>query len=462
MTGLAFAWNDARVRSALGLSEADASDRSFRQVSTDTRTLGPDDLFVALRGEHFDGHDFLGAAIESGCGGLVVESIEDLPSTGGSDALVYTVADTLVALGDLARFRRNQMGIPVVGITGSSGKTTVKELALGALAGSMNAQGTAGNYNNRVGVPLTILGATDDAAVLVLELGTNQPGEIAELARVARPDIGVVTTVSETHVEQLGGLEGVLDEKLDLVRAIPEEGHIVVGCEPAELPGAARRIRPDTQVAGLTDEADPGLRPLGLHLRQDGTYGFTWAGQAIDLKVPGRHGAYNALLALAVAQFLGVPHAAAARGVSEVKAAPMRGEVVTIGPIRVVVDCYNANPQSMAGAIQTLADMETTGRRVAVLGSMLELGSHSPTLHDRALKDALKTPLDRILVTGAFVTSAEHASDPRIARFEDVDALVAALAAEVENGDLVLLKASRGVRLERVLTGLELAFGEQA
>jgi UDP-N-acetylmuramoyl-tripeptide--D-alanyl-D-alanine ligase len=217
VTGPTFAWNDRLVREALGLAPAGEDNRPIRAVSTDSRAVSQDDLFVALRGERFDGHDFVADAVEKGCAGLVVDRPPTLPQGRERDVLVYRVPDTLVALGDLARFRRFRAQVEVVGITGSSGKTTVKDLTVAALSGFMNTHGTVGNLNNRIGVPLTILEMSADAAALVLEMGTNQPGEIAELARVAAPTVAVVTTVSETHVELLGDLAGVMAEKLDLV-----------------------------------------------------------------------------------------------------------------------------------------------------------------------------------------------------------------------------------------------------
>ena len=458
MTGPAFAWSDRRVREALGLPWTGSEDRPIGRVSTDSRTLEPRDLFVALRGERFDGHAFLGQAMDAGCAGIVVDETAELPPE-LAGVLVYRVPDTLVALGDLALFRRLRTEVPVVGITGSSGKTTVKDLTVAALSGFMNTHGTVGNLNNRIGVPLTILSMTGNVEALVLEMGTNQPGEIAELARVAAPTVGVVTTVSETHVEFLGDLGGVLMEKLDLIRAVPQDGVAIVGDEPVQLPRAAWEIRPDARVCGLTEVADQDLRPLDLRLRADGTYSFAWRGEEIDLKIPGRHGVYNALLALAVAQSLGVPAETAAAGVSGVDSGAMRGEVRPVGSLTVLLDCYNANPQSVRAALATLLERQASGRRVAVLGTMLELGAREADLHREVFDEVVATNLDRIVVTGGFAEAARRTSDPRVVAFDDVAALSAALPEELEEGDTVLLKASRGVRLERVMEGLEESFG---
>ena len=224
--------------------------------------------------------------------------------------------------------------------------------------------------------------------------------------------------------------------------------------DPPALATQARTFRPDSRVGGLSERADPGLRPLDLELRADGTYSFWWNGQPVDLKVPGRHGVYNALLALAVAQHLGVPAQTAARGVSRTTPTAMRGETVVVHGASVILDCYNANPQSVRAAVRSLAERHADGRRVAVLGSMLELGERSALLHRRTLEDVLGTGIDRVLLLGEFAEAARTTpEDPRVAVFQDAEALEAALAEEVRPGDVALFKASRGVRLERAYEG---------
>ena len=495
-----FRWTDARVRRALGLPGGDpasAADpaRAYEGISTDTRTLRPGDVFVALRGERFDGHDFIARAVRSGCGAVVADH-----DPGECAVPVYRVPDTLKALGSLALQRRLQSSAPVVGITGSSGKTTVKDLTLGALAATHRAHGTEANLNNRVGTPLTILAMPETANALVLELGTNEPGEIAELARIARPTIGVVTTVSETHIERLGDLGGVLDEKLDLLRPVAAGGMAIaaaspaaaassapaaaiVGDEPAELPPAARKVHPAVSVAGWSRAADPDLRPEAPRRRPDGTWTFTWMGHPVALRIPGAHNVHNALLALAVAHRLGVAAAGAAAGVSAVGPGAMRGEVRRAGGLTLLVDCYNANAAGVAAAVTTLEGMAAEGRRVAVLGTMLELGQRSRAIHREALARALRAGIDRYVLTGAFARAAEEIaragppaiddpgpaaenpgpaardpallSDDRVHLVPDIDELADRLPDLVGPRDTILLKASRGVRLERAIPVLE-------
>ena len=453
MTAAAFRWSDASVRRALGLPGGDPG-RAYRGVSTDTRTLGRGDVFVALEGPRFDGHAFAPAAVAAGCAAIVAS--RDL---GHLAVPVYRVTDTLTALGDLALHRREHAVIPVVGITGSSGKTTVKDLTLGALASTRCAHGTSANNNNRVGTPLTILSMPDRATSLVLEMGTNEPGEIAELARLARPTVGVVTTVSETHVERLDDLSGVLTEKLDLLRAVDADGTALVGDEPPELVREARRIHPAVAVSGWSDRADADLRPFDARQRADGTYAFSWMGQPVSLRIPGAHNVYNALLALAVARSLNVAPTHAVAGVSAVGPRAMRGEVRRVGDLTLLVDCYNANAAGIEAAVATLQGMVTRGHRVAVLGSMLELGDRSAAIHHDTLRAVLDADIHRYVLTGAFARAARHTTDDRIVAVERVDDLAERLPGLVGRHDTVLLKASRGIRLERVIPGLEAAFG---
>ncbi|MDP2483716.1 MAG: Mur ligase family protein, partial [Candidatus Palauibacterales bacterium] len=235
----------AEVRRALGLPPGEGA-ADFSSVTTDTRELRPGALFVALRGERFDGADFVENAERLGAGGAVISSSSDVPDVGLS---LFTVPDTTTALGDLARFHRHRCGARVVGVTGSSGKTTVKEMLALAIGSERRVHATRANLNNQVGLPLSILAADDDAEVWVLELGTSEPGEIRRLTSIAEPDDAVITTVGPAHLEGLGDVEGVLEEKLDLLRGASTAGAAVVGERPDYLPTRARAIRPDVMTA---------------------------------------------------------------------------------------------------------------------------------------------------------------------------------------------------------------------
>lgn len=449
----AFAWNDAAVRRALGLAPAPAPvSAAYARVSTDSRRAAPGDLYVALVGPRFDGHDFIADALARGARGAVASRPVEV---GG--APLYLVPDTLAALGALAAHRREALSVPVVGITGSAGKTTTKELVRGALSQTLRVHVTDANLNNRVGMPLTLLAAPDDAQAVVLEMGTNEPGEIAALARIARPDVGVVTTVGEAHLEKLGSVEGVLEEKLDLVRHLAPRGEALVGDEPAALPEGARRAWTRVRVAGFGPGADADLRPDGAEAGRDGCYSFRWRGHPVALSIPGRHAVANALLALAVAETLGVPAAAAARGVSAVGAGSMRSEVRRVGGLTVLVDCYNANPPSVRAALDLLTQIPG-GRKVAVLGSMLELGDAAGHLHARVLERALDGSVDVVVATGAFAEAADG-RDPRVIAAAEWREAYPHLRERLAGDEVVLLKASRGVALEGILPLLAADFG---
>jgi UDP-N-acetylmuramoyl-tripeptide--D-alanyl-D-alanine ligase len=452
----AFAWTDDAVRRALGLAAAAAPETAtYAGVSTDSRTVSAGDLYVALVGKRFDGHDFVAGALARGARGAVVSR-----AVAGEPAVpLYVVPDTLTALGALASRRRSALGVPVVAITGSAGKTTTKDLTRGALAGTFRVHATKGNLNNRVGMPLTLLAAPDDAQAVVLELGTNEPGEIAALARIARADVGVVTTVGEAHLEKLGSVEGVLSEKLDLLRNLASAGQGVVGDEPAFLPAAARGACASVRVAGWSERADADLRPEAAGADQAGSYRFRWRGQEVALSLPGRQAVLDALLALAVAEILGVPAHAAAQGVSGVGPASMRSEVRRMGDLTVLVDCYNANPPSVRAALDLLA-ARAGGKKVAVLGSMLELGAASFALHGEVLRHALSLRLDLVVATGAFAdAAAAGARDERVVVAGDWKSAYPALRDRLAGDEVVLLKASRGMALEGMLPLLAADFG---
>jgi len=455
---MSYVWTDATVREALGLrSDLAEEGVTFVGVSTDSRTVREGDLYVALIGDRFDGHDFVTDALANGAVAAVVQR----PSPADADARLYPVADTLVALGALAAFRRRALRAPVVAITGSSGKTTTKDFAAAAIGSVRRVHATRGNLNNRIGMPLTLLGVPEDAEAIVLELGTNEPGEIRALAQVARPDIAVITTVGESHLEKLGSLEGVLEEKLDLLRHLAEGGRCLVGDDPAVLAERAREICRGVRVAGWSERADEDLRPGQPERDVFGRYEFFWKGAKVVAPMAGRHAVSNALLALAIADLLGVPARDAARGLAGAETGSMRGELRRIGDLTVVVDCYNANPQSVRASLDVLAHQGAVARRVAVLGTMLELGDHSDRLHREVLAEALGRGLDLVVATGAFSDAAQQIGA------EPSDALVTApdwasaypaLRDRLGGDEVVLLKASRGVAMEGLLPLLERDF----
>jgi UDP-N-acetylmuramoyl-tripeptide--D-alanyl-D-alanine ligase len=455
-----FWWTDLEVRRALEMrTDLARVDLGYSEVSTDSRSIRPGALYVALSGDRFDGHDFVADAVAGGATGVVVSRA--LPAA--RDVVVYPVEDTLTALGALARHRRRALECPVVAITGSSGKTTTKDFLTAALSTVRKTHATRGNRNNRVGVPLTLLETPDDSEAVVVELGTSEPGEIEALTAIAIPDVGVITTVGESHLEGLGSLDGVLQEKLDLFRGLPKGARAVVGDQPSELVASAREILPQVRVTGWGERADERARPVEAKPDRSGRYRFRWHGHEVAVPLPGRHAVSNALVALTVADLLGVPAAKAAQGLESAEISGMRGQTHTVGGLTLLVDCYNANPQSVRAALDLLDSYAATAGRVAVLGTMLELGERSDALHDRVLRDALSRNVDLILAVGGFSGAADRLSaDPdRVLRDADWRTGYPRLQSRLRGDEVILLKASRGVALEGMIDLLEADYGPE-
>jgi len=442
-------WTSARVADALG-GRVPAK-LTFSAVATDTRDLRPGALFVALKGDRFDAHAFLDQARAKGATAAVVRR-----GTPAVDGLPYfEVADTLAALGLLARARRRLLapGSPVVAVTGSSGKTSTKEMIRAVLATSYQVHATSGNLNNLVGVPLTILAAADGAEALVVEAGASVPGEIPRLRDVIEPTIAVITNVGYAHVAGFGSLAGVMQEKLALVEGARLA---VVGTDPPELAGVARRHAP-TVVAGTGAGAQ--VRPDAAELDDGGHPRITWRGNAVTLPVVGFHQIENAMLALAVGREVGADPARAVAALAGVRIPAGRGAVLSLGDLTVIDDTYNANPDSLRWALKFAHWLADRRRRplAVVVGSMLELGPESARLHAAAAAEIAALRPALVAAVGEFVPAFEPhraALADRLISAPDTDALGRRLKAALTGNEIVLLKASRGVALERVLRHL--------
>ncbi|MEX2583942.1 MAG: UDP-N-acetylmuramoyl-tripeptide--D-alanyl-D-alanine ligase [Gemmatimonadota bacterium] len=457
-------WNDREVRSAMGL-RGGQDDLSYGGVSTDTRSIGDGDLFVALEGENFDAHAFIRQAADSGARGAVVSEEVDAPD----GMALYRVDDTLIALGQLAHYRRERLNATLVGVAGSNGKTTTKELIRAVLSTRLRTYATAGNLNNRIGVPLTLLGVPDDAQAVVVEMGTNRPGEIAMLTEIVRPNVLAITSVGEEHLELLGDLEGVLDEETDALKGLDDAGNAYVAEDPPELPRRAREMigRRRVHVAGVGSAAD--IRPdggeRGIRVLEDGSTTWAWRGLEVRLPLPGRFNVRNALIALGIGLELGIPSEEAVRALASVKLPKLRGEWQRYGDLRVLADCYNSNPPSLEAAIDLLGSLPTRGRRVAVLGTMREMGAAAAQVHATAadrIAAQLGNRIDLVVATGDFVDAFERHrekfGDQLVSAADPVEAYDAALP-QLRPTDTILLKASRGDKLERWLPLLERDFG---
>jgi UDP-N-acetylmuramoyl-tripeptide--D-alanyl-D-alanine ligase len=448
-SGAAGFWTLRRVADALKhLAKVNlpSDDRPLSRVWSDTRSVQPGDLFVALKGETFDAHDFIKDAVAKGASAVVVSRpFTDL------GVPVIEVPDPLAALGALGRFRRRAWNGPVVAVAGSNGKTSTKELIRAALGSRLVVHHTTGNLNNLVGVPLTLLAIPDEAEVAVVEMGTNQPGEVAALRQIIEPTLAVITSVGEEHLEGLGDVAGVLREELSVTDGVSV---VVTPASQPEIGDGARGRAHRIVTAGL-DDGD--LRATGWNVEPDGTGRMTV--DAVDVAVPlrGAHNLRNAMLALAVAREMGIGIEDAARGIAAMAPPPMRVNWESVGRATLINDAYNANPPSTRAAIDLLTHAGAGRQRVAILGTMRELGAHEQRLHEDVARAALASPVELIGGVGAFGAALERLApgDPRIMTGADPAAVWSGLAGKVAPDAVILLKGSRGVRLEQLVPAIE-------
>ncbi|MBW7994984.1 MAG: UDP-N-acetylmuramoyl-tripeptide--D-alanyl-D-alanine ligase [Candidatus Glassbacteria bacterium] len=434
----------------------DTAERTYRGVATDTRSNCDGRLFVALRGESFDANAFLEQAAQAGAmGALVGPSVKNYPRPEGLQ--YFETADTLKALQHLgAHLRQLASGLRVIAVTGSNGKSTTKEMISAVVRTSWRTHATVGNFNNHVGVPLTLLSMPEGTELLVAELGANHPGEIRELARMVRPDISVITNVAPAHLEGFGSLEGVLHSKTELFEETTPGGTCIY-CGDDKLlsdyvPGRFER----TVTFGLEPGND--IAAAALELDDSGAPSFTLAdGPRIELALPGRYNVLNALAAVAAGRALGLDDLKIKEGLEAVRPMEMRGTLRRIGRWTVLDDSYNANPLSMAEALNTLMALRHDGPRVAVLGQMLELGPAARRLHEQLAADAAARGLDMAVMVGEYAGDMKNAwmdaggEAAKIFTASDADEAWAILNKNLGGGELLLVKASRRIRLERVI-----------
>ncbi len=420
---------------------------SVSGITTDTRKIGKGDVFVALKGERFDGHDYLRDAVRDGASALVVSKLPKLNSLG---VPIYEVRDTLVALGALARYWRRAWGKTIIGVAGSNGKTSTKDLIRAALSRSYSVHATTGNLNNRIGVPLSILSLQPEAEIAVIELGTSLPGEVAILREIAEPDIALVTSIAEEHLEGLGDLAGVLREE-----AAVYDG-VAVGIAPSaqsEIANVARGKAERVIVAGLEPGAD--VKPDRWEIGPDGLGVIEIGGVTVRPPVRGLHNLRNAMLALAVARECGVSYEDAAAGIAAMPQPKMRVAWEQVGDVTLINDAYNANPGSTRAAIELLQGTGSGRQRVIVLGTMRELGAASAQCHADIAGLALASGADIVAGIGEFVPALENQNErERVITAPDVEDLWPQLQARLQRDAIILLKASRGVQLERLVPHL--------
>jgi UDP-N-acetylmuramoyl-tripeptide--D-alanyl-D-alanine ligase len=426
------------------------ADAAFSGVSTDSRTLRPGELFVALKGQRFDGHEHLGEAEGRGAVGALVERAMQhaLP--------LILVDDTRRALGDLARVWRQEVSPRVLGVTGSNGKTTVKEMAAAVLGGVGSTLATRGNLNNEIGVPLTLLRLRDEAFAVV-ELGANHPGEIATLSRIALPEVAVLNNAGAAHLEGFGSLEGVARAKAEILAGLSADGVFVYNADDAwaglwrELAeGHGTRtfgLGPRADVHSPEDEAETRWDERGFHSHFPVE---TPEGRvAIELHLGGAHNRMNALAAVAACQAMGADAAAISAGLASIR--PVRGRLeprAGLGGMHLIDDSYNANPDSVWAAIRVLAT--APGRRFLVLGDLAELGAEAETLHAELGERARQAGLDHLYGVGPLSRAAVQRFGAGGRWFQDREHLVDELMQQCGRDDFLLIKGSRASRMDEV------------
>jgi UDP-N-acetylmuramoyl-tripeptide--D-alanyl-D-alanine ligase len=421
--------------------------------SIDSRTIQPGELFFAVKGERLDGHDFVHQALERGAVSAVVR--KDQLARFSVKTCLLAVDDTLVALQTLAKAVRRLWARPVVGVTGSAGKTTTKEAIAHVLGSRFRVLKSEGNFNNHFGLPLMLLKLEPEHEVAVIEMGMSHAGEIAALAKIAQPEIGVVTVVAPVHLEYFESVAAIARAKYELIESLPHGGTAVLNADDEYVSQFGRDFKGKVVLYGLHAPANvraENIRPRGA---EGSSFDVVVKGmrETVHLPLVGVHNISNALAALAVALDRGLSLSDAIAALATLKPAEKRGQVVQVGNIRVINDCYNSNPKALEAMVDVLAAMPAK-RRIVVAGEMLELGARGPELHSAAGRHIARAHVDALLGVRGLARNMVDAAKAAGMRAEFVATSEEAgdwLARETREGDVVLLKASRGVKLEKAL-----------
>jgi UDP-N-acetylmuramoyl-tripeptide--D-alanyl-D-alanine ligase len=436
---------------------ASLSDRdgqvAINRISTDSRTIKPGELFVALRGENFDGHDFVESVAKADATGALVN--ENWSGNVPKDFALLRASDTLRAYQELAGNYRRSLALKVIAITGSNGKTSTKDFAASVLSRKYRVTKTEGNFNNHVGLPRTILEATSEHEVAVWEIGMNHPGEIAALSKIAAPNAAIITNIGIAHIEFMGSPEAISKEKGALAEAVEPEGTVILNADDPFSEGIAARTRAKVVFAGTTGGT---VRAIEIRQSADGCE-FTILEGAhrcrAQLPVPGLHMVQNALLAVAAGRAFGLSIEECAAGLATAPLTKARLQIKEIGGVQFLDDSYNANPDSMNAALRTLVELDADGKRIAVLGEMRELGDESERGHREVGETAATLAVDRLITIGdsakLIAQAARAAGLEKVSAVRSTDEAADLLGEIAEPGDLVLIKGSRAARTEEVI-----------
>jgi len=433
-------------------------------VSTDSRSISRGDCFFAIPGPNFDGHSFVGQAIAKGAVCAVVNRGIELPET--DEKFLLRVDDTVKALGGLAAHYRTECGFKVIAITGSVGKTTTRHIITHVLSSRHRVFQAPKSFNNQIGLPLTLLTARPEDEFVVAELGANRPGEIAYLSRIAQPDLAVITSVCPAHLEGFGTLDTIVQEKLSIAEGLSSDGCLLVNGDYENLIAAARRRKLNFTTFGFSQRCD--IHPQQSDWNHQGSQ-FTIGSVTINLPLGGRGNLENTLAAWAVCSKFGSTAEQFAAAVRNLPPVPMRAEVKHLGTITVIDDCYNANPASMKNALEILSKTAAAEKQRAVFicGDMAELGKDSEDLHARLGRNIAAAGVELVIAVGPLaavvaLTAQQIADyDLLVETFADADSAADNMHKFIKDYDIVLVKGSRNVALEKVVQKLARLFSEQ-
>ncbi|MCE7791299.1 UDP-N-acetylmuramoyl-tripeptide--D-alanyl-D-alanine ligase [Salipaludibacillus sp. CUR1] len=423
-------------------------------VSKDTRTIREGNLYIPIAGENFNGHAFVRDAAGKGAAGSLWQKDQPNPP---ADLPLILVEDTLQALQDLASSYLASLPAKVIGITGSNGKTTTKDMVASVLATTYKVQKTEGNYNNHIGLPLTILSLEEDTEMAVLEMGMSGRGEIDLLSRIAKPEAAIITNIGESHLQDLGSREGISEAKFEITSGLRENGTLVIdGDEPLLT---EKVVNSPFHVITFGGAETNDYFPVKIEQKSDGTFFTTNREDGAEFFIPvlGKHNINNALAVIAVAQKFGVAVSDIKKGLEKLKITGMRTELIEgNGGVTLINDAYNASPTSMRAAVELLQDLKGYKKKIVVLSDMLELGAEEETFHFETGKDIDPDKIDYVFTFGVLGKKiAEGAKvkfqDHCVFAYEDKQALIAKLKEVVEKEDIVLVKGSRGMKLEEVV-----------
>lgn len=426
-------------------------------VSTDTRTIQKGNLYVPLVGENFNGHDFVEAAISNGASGTLWQKNQPNPPT---DVPLIYVEDTLLALQSLAKNYLASLSTKVIGITGSNGKTTTKDMVTSVLATTYKVQKTEGNYNNHIGLPLTILRLEEDAEIAVLEMGMSGRGEIELLSTIATPDAAIITNIGESHLQDLGSREAISEAKFEITTGLQENGTLVIHGDEPLLTEKVTNSLFTIKTFGSSRSND--YYPVQIEQKSNGTYFTMNEEKETEFFIPvlGKHNINNALSAIAIAVQFDVPIPSIKKGLEMIKLTGMRTELLQgKDGVAVINDAYNASPTSMRAAIELLQDLKNYKKKIVVLGDMLELGDNEETFHYEVGQGININEIDYVITFGQLGRkiaegARENFSGNNVFAYDDKQELIAKLVDVVAAGDIVLVKGSRGMKLEEVVHAL--------